>query len=247
MRLHEVCTQACCARSVQSASSNPKRTAAARSCGRRSRRSGSSALRRRCSGASPRTATPAGCRACPSTACRRTLPRAFSLAAASPARASRCALWPHDVQLLADCAAQGHCLSTPCGCIANGISALVKQVAWAGGLLEHSVLRLQVRSALCCRADGSCLHHALPAAAHPHQRRLRAETAAWRVGACKEAMTGEAGLVLACHETQEENHSVQEATHSPGKQPSRLCDLLTELCEGAGCWTPAQSAQDGLN
>ena len=60
-------------------------------------------------------------------------------------------------------------------------------------------------------------------------------------------MTGEAGLVPACHEEEEESQPVQEATHSPGKQPSLLCDLLSELCEGAGCCTSAQSAQDGLN
>ena len=59
-------------------------------------------------------------------------------------------------------------------------------------------------------------------------------------------MTGDASLVPACHEEEGEEHPVQEALR-PGKQPSLLCDLLSELCEGAASRTPAQAAQDGLN
>lgn len=46
------------------------------------------------------------------------------------------------------------------------------------------------------------------------------------------------------HEEQGENHPVQDATHSAGKQPSLLFELLSKQCEGAGS---CQSAQDRLN
>ena len=58
-------------------------------------------------------------------------------------------------------------------------------------------------------------------------------------------MTGEAGLVLACHEDEEESHPVQKATHFPGKQPSLLCHLLSEVCEGLAVGLPPSQLKMG--